>query len=224
MQETNSPLAESNEACDFGWLPANGVISGRVGTPDGAGTQDVEIQLTPSPNSGLLLDGEGGHVRIANNETFNFGENDSFTLEVWVRYSGTAGTGIGNGFILDTRSDNSNYPFTLFAARNTNLPGRIEFLREGSTRITLSSVRTDLNDNEWHHIAAVHDADANLLQLFIDGELDNSISQGSIGSTTNNADLYFGRRGGNNFDQWFSKNHYLAGYTSCCEREWKFLL
>lgn len=62
--------------------------------------------------------------------------------------------------------------------------------------------RSNLNDNNWHHVACVHDATNKQLRIYVDGVLDGSASYTSLGNLANSSALYFGRRGAST-SQWF---------------------
>ncbi|MEK8015937.1 MAG: LamG domain-containing protein, partial [Candidatus Parabeggiatoa sp.] len=50
-----------------------------------------------------------------------------------------------------------------------------------------------INDDQFHHIVFVKNGEQ--LQLFIDGNLDNTLTDRTVGNTTNNSLLFLGRRG-----------------------------
>lgn len=77
--------AESPRSCDIGWKPADGRISGRVASGEGAGVQDVEVCLMPSPNRAALFDGVAGAAQANQLDAMP----QAFTVEMWARRSRT---------------------------------------------------------------------------------------------------------------------------------------
>ncbi|MEM1127003.1 MAG: LamG-like jellyroll fold domain-containing protein [Bacteroidota bacterium] len=197
-------------ACATGWRQANGTIAGRVATLEGGGTQDIEVQLSPNPNSALLLDGISGWVQIPNAKAtaFNFDAADDFTIEVWLNYTGTAGTGANEADIIEFwGTGGPGYPFVIRAGNSGNPSrtntGQISFNRyDGVRGVGITTTRTDLNNGQWNHVAFVHDGTAKSLSVYINGTLDNTNTYTTLGNTRTTSDLFFGRRG-NSFSQFF---------------------
>lgn len=117
----------------------------------------------------LSLDGQTGHMMIPDDNSLDF--NGSFTIEFWFQSHKLNQWQrlIGKGSVHDTTV--SNWSVTLMAD-NT-----IDFFWEGIDDTDhLISSSDSITDLEFHHIAAVLDADANLFHLYIDGTLSKSRS------------------------------------------------
>ena len=183
----------SQRAYDFGWRPPNGNITGRVSTPSGAGVKAISVGLDPEPIQSLLPDGTGGHVDIPDEDgTFNFGPNDSYTVEAWVKYSGEGGSGSAGGVIV-TKGGDDRFPFMLWIRRHADKPGQVCFSRDDGDLFQAQSDCDTLNDGTWHHIAGVHDGVARQLRIYVDGTFQGYGTSGSAGaSLSNDSDVQFG--------------------------------
>jgi hypothetical protein len=202
---TNEVANEAKPVTDFGWRPANGNITGRIATRGGAAADSVWLEVSPLQTRALLFDGNGGYVGVPDNAgTFDFSSADSFTVEAWIKYSGTGGSGAADAMIIAKASPvggASRFPFTLGTMRGTGHPGRLQFsMRDGTTSASVSTSRDDINDNAWHHVACVRAADGSM-QLYIDGVLEGSGSSAGLGDITNQEPLSFGV--GPAADSWF---------------------
>ncbi len=87
---------------------------------------------------------------------------DSFTVEAWVKYREVVARAPADGTIIAKASPGSGasrFPFTLGNMSGTGQPGRLRFsMSDSTTTVSVSTARSDLNDNAWHHVACVHDA------------------------------------------------------------------
>lgn len=180
--------ASSSEVCDQGrrafWTPTDFVASD---------ASDVDVSLSWMDNTnneegykvyradstGLSFNGLTQYVTIPNETSFDFA--DSLTVEFWVKWTYPYGAfnhdthiSKGNSWLLQRKHfSSSNLTFTVF---------------QGASPVELIS-NTPLNDDEWHHVAAVYDGAA--LSLYIDGQLDASMPlTGSI--DTNNHPVWIG--------------------------------
>jgi hypothetical protein len=203
-----SDLSEEGErGSDYGWRPANGNITGRISTPEGAVSDSIQIAVSPLRKRALLFDGSGGYISVSDpDDAFNFNINQSFTVEMWVKYAGDGGSGSGDGTMIAKSSAGwltQRYPFSIGNMRSDSEPGRIRFrLGDGTgSPAEVSSADETINDNSWHHIACVHDAALDSIYLFVDGLMDTSEAASGLGDITNSAPLSFGA--GEETDSWF---------------------
>ena len=143
----------------------------------------------------LTLDGVDDYMVVPHDEAFNFDVDDDFTIEAWVRFSGTAGTGSGTPGIIEKWDDTLNpYPFVL-RTRRSNGQFACNRWGGGEPSYGLESIRTGLNDGVWHHVACVHEGSTKRLTLFVDGEWNGSATYDTLTSFTNTSPLYVGWRG-----------------------------
>jgi hypothetical protein len=189
---------ELERVSDFGWRPPNGNITGRISSAGGAASEGIFVGLDPLPTRALLLDGSGGYVRVADREgSFDFDTEDSFTIEAWIKYVGTGGSGSGDGTVIAKSSPRGSgpksYPFWLSNARTQGDPGRVRFaISDGVKTVSVDSHIDSLNDNEWHHVACVHDAAQAEISIFIDGDLEGVTPYTNLGSIANEDSLLLG--------------------------------
>ncbi|GIV58033.1 MAG: hypothetical protein KatS3mg042_0946 [Rhodothermaceae bacterium] len=153
------------------------------------------------PGTRLTFDGVDDYVEIPDAPDLAFDRDSSYTVETWVRYTGTGGSGSGDGAIIEKWSGGAaSYPFVLRVNRQE--PGQVYCaVWDQSTSISSRS-RGNLNDGAWHHLACVHDGAKRTLTLYVDGEPQHVVSTASVGSLANTHPIYFGRRGGH-LNEWF---------------------
>ena len=154
------------------------------------GTAHGFVLRTPSPS--LSLDGVDDYVEIGNNEAFNFGTNDDFTIETWVKadLNQLDLDNVDNDIIEKWDDNGGGYPFVIRYLRNT---GQILVARwDGSTSASTRST-TAINDGNFHHIAFVKQGET--LRLYIDGKLEDTQTDTTNLNTKNNSSIYVGRRG-----------------------------
>lgn len=137
----------------------------------------------------LAFDGSGG-LGISDPESknrFDYGADDSFTIEVVCRVP----SGSTANAALVAKDLASNSPSWWLRLEK----GKPRFLVSDNTRESHLIAATAINDDQWHHIAAVRDvADpANRqLRIYIDGELAAETTD-TTGSLANPQALWIGR-------------------------------
>src|SRR3954468_21086257 len=150
---------------------ANGTL--RNGATFGAGQVGQAIIFDGIDDS---VDTSGSPI-----SSLNFNAND-FTIEAWVKTSstGTTRTIYGNGYNLD--------PVVLLRIEADN---RARFLirDNAGTPDDILGTTTTLNDGSWHHIAGVRQGTT--AKLFVDGVLENSVSNSTFGSINSVCDFAF---------------------------------
>jgi len=131
----------------------------------------------------IIFDGIDDSVDTSGSpiSSLNFNAND-FTIEAWTKTSstGTTRTIYGNGYNLD--------PVVLLRIEADN---RARFLirDNAGTPDDVLGTTTTLNDGSWHHIAAVRQGTT--AKLFVDGVLENSVSNSTFGSINSVCDFAF---------------------------------
>ena len=188
---------ELPEVLDYGWRQANGNITGRISTRGGAAAEGISVAIEPLPTKALLFDGAGGHVLIPDSAgTFGFTKEESYTIEIWVKYTGDGGSGAGDGTMIAKASPESGverYPFSLGNMRKTGEPGQIYFnMSDGADTVGIVSDSTTFNDNTWHHVACAHDATQDSITLYVDGVLQGGTTYTSLGNIANTEPLSLG--------------------------------
>jgi hypothetical protein len=193
----NDLSEELPEVLDYGWRPANGNITGRISTRGGAAAEGIAVKIDPVPTKALLFDGAGGHVIVSNEDsTFGFTSNRSYTIETWVKYASNGGSGDADGTMIAKvlpEGGTDRYPFSIGNMRGASEPGRIYFrMSDGTVIVSVNSTGTEFNDNTWHHIACVHNADERMLLLYVDGELQGQTTYAALDNIANTEPLTLG--------------------------------
>ncbi len=133
-----------------------------------------------TPAATIDFDGTNDYVVVPQSSNFNI-SSGSFTLECWVK-SNTSGF---SGLISKRNISTSANQYGL----TTGGSGKIEFvIGNGSLKTIYSD--DPINDNTWHHVAAVKDGTKML--LFVDGVLQSDMDTFS-GNGDNTLDLVIGR-------------------------------
>jgi hypothetical protein len=126
-------------------------------------------------------------------DSLDFGAGMAFTIEGWLKSSGT-----GSQVFLDNRNlsgDTDGYRLFLDASGYFSL---IVDSSLGGSRVTYDD--SVVNDNVWHHFAAVREA-AGAMRLYVDGVEDTTLadngSASNSGSVANAQPIAFGAAGNN---------------------------
>ena len=142
----------------------------------------------------MVFDGVDDYVEIPNADQINFGKDQNFTIETWVKVSHQQSDlrGDNNG-IIEKWSDTGGYPFVIRYKNRTGkiLAARYDTVPENTPVIESNAV---VDNGLFHHIAFVKDGAK--LKLYIDGNLDNETQDTTQNDTKNVSPLFFGRRGG----------------------------
>jgi hypothetical protein len=141
-------------------------------------------------------------LRVPGGAAFNWTGADSFTIELWVRNSGAVNT---NQALIGRTDGNFNWNVSLLGN------GTIGFnLNDSNSPISLASSKVLSTPQSsigarWHHVAAVRNGDDGMTQLFVDGQLADSVTQALTGGfSSDNASVGIGWSGDNSDPQSFS--------------------
>jgi len=111
----------------------------------------------------------GGYMQVADNASLHF--SGSFSIEAWVKFPGPW---CAMPEIWNKQSDNSHYNIRIYNFGDSS-DGKVQFFMrddQGSTceeaNCCSVSSAVAINDDQWHHIVAVRDSDAQELRLYID--------------------------------------------------------
>ena len=128
--------------------------------------------------AGIQLDG-ASYVNIPWSDAIDIADN-RFSVEIWFKYSEVSEKGS-----LAWAYDMGSGPHAQFWIRTEPGDNRIRgLINDGSGSPSVIVVtKTPYNDDKWHHLAFVRDADKNSLTIYIDGEVEES-ANGEVGSLT----------------------------------------
>jgi len=136
-------------------------------------------------SSALEFSVENDRLRTAQAAAFNFGLSDSFTFEAVVKTAPGAGF-TGNIVGRDWGSLLPSWWFRLEAGRP-----RFLIAQDGGPEPNLTANAT-VNDGEWHHVAAVRDATARKLRVYVDHLLAGEAADSLTTPPTNAQSLIIG--------------------------------
>ncbi|QTE22829.1 alkaline phosphatase family protein [Polaribacter cellanae] len=149
-------------------------------------------------NSKYELKFDNTVVKISNNDNFNFGENQDFSIECRIRSKSPQdvsvlakknwSSGVQPGYIFSFKPNTNSFKVNV---------------GDGTNRIDVEA--GEITDNQWHTVSATFDRDG-LLKVYIDGVLKNSMSMATIGNINNNLPFTMGADG--------NLNNYYNGYLS----------
>ena len=142
--------------------------------------------------NGIRLDGVNDYVNLGNPTALRL--TGSMTISAWINSSAFPGddaaivskrTGGEVGFQLDTTVDTGA---RRIGFKLTNSTGG-QMFRYGATT---------LQANTWYHVTGVYDAAAQTLHVYLNGQLDDGVLQGTVTATQQNstANVNIGRRPG----------------------------
>ncbi len=171
--------------------------NGNHGTLTGATWQPSDLCYS---GKCLYFDGTNDEITRTDDPSFDIDDSGSFTISTWFRHPGIStnpdviaakyeGTGGDGGYRLQMESD-GDISFGI-DDENTSFP-----------EDTVTSTTANYDDNKWHHVAGVKDANDNLF-LYIDGNLiDTDAAISATDSLGNNDDFYLGIDGDGTSNAW----------------------
>jgi len=117
--------------------------------------------------------------------------HDDFTIAFWVRTASTGGSGswsAGDGLVdgMDTHS-REDFGTALVGGKFGFGVGLIAVARADDTIIS----STDINDDQWHHVAATRDATTGEMKIYVDG-VEEATAVGSTGPKDTSSALRVG--------------------------------
>lgn len=113
----------------------------------------------------LELDGKTGYVEVELTPELIFTEKSSFTAELWIKTIHEATTNHG---ILGTYGPESVTPFWMLTLTQNN---DFQFCTRDNGETFVEALVEAVSDGKWHHIAGVRDQKAEVIRLYLDGEL-----------------------------------------------------
>ena len=130
----------------------------------------------------MEFNGVDEFVVVPNNESYNFGKNDSFSISLWLNYEPK---GDWQGAL---QKFNGGYPFKVEVDPTNNL----YFAIYDGTNFPQSFVGNV--SGEWHHCCFLRDVKTDKLYSYLDGELKAANDDTTTAEIANAADLYIGAR------------------------------
>lgn len=161
----------------------------QLGSNDCDGNGLLDECDVDSTGSFVEFDGERRIAQILPDANLDFEKNDRFTIECWVFVE--TPPAIFYQVIVEKRHFGVPFPFSL----RVRWDGRVTFESSGAngqseaTDIILGN--TAIDDGAWHHVAAVKNSTTSMA-LYIDGELDGTLSFPTTFSIMNSQSVIVG--------------------------------
>jgi hypothetical protein len=140
----------------------------------------------------LTLDGVNDYVNLGNPTALQV--TGSLTLSGWINASAFP---VDDGAVVSKRT-NGELGFQLDVTKDTG-PRTIGFKLTNSAGANMFRFgATTLQPNTWYHIAGVYDAATQSLHVYLNGQLDDGVLQGTVTASQQNstANVTIGRRAG----------------------------
>jgi plastocyanin len=154
---------------------------------DGLGNNDGTIQGGVTFAAGMVgqafaFNGTDGEIVLPNSSSaplLNFGHNDSFTLDAWVKPDPTV-LGTQRAIVVLTYVCSPEV-IELFVLAD----GRIEFdFRDSNAIDVITTSPSSILDSNWHHVTGVRDVTTNTATLYLDGTPVSSVADTTTGTFT----------------------------------------
>ncbi|NEO97557.1 MAG: hypothetical protein F6K58_02360 [Symploca sp. SIO2E9] len=143
--------------------------------------------------SALELDGNGDYVQILDSDAIDFGTDQDFTIEAWIKAASTqTDTTYSDNSIIEKWSASGGYSYVI---RYVPSSGMVYVSRYDASNNPNITSTTAVNDSNFHHIAFVKSGSQ--LHLYIDGSEEGSTTDTTTANTKNSSSLFLGCRGGN---------------------------
>jgi hypothetical protein len=167
-----------------------------AGTPNNSGSLSTTStfnnlllnEATDVDGRAVYFNGTSSNIILPAHPAFSLFDDRSFTIETWVKASQTDVSSIFQPILFNAVGGASNRYVSLELAGSARpgTPGRVVWIANngsGNYREIVSATRVD--DNDWHHIVAVHNTTS--MKVYIDGQL--SITGTPLGSANFDIDI-----------------------------------
>ena len=149
------------------------------------------------------------YVTIRTDEKMDLSDAaNGYTLSAWVQLTDFA---LSEPYVIISKGITAN---VLDYELGFNSSGEL-FIKYGDPQVTITSTGESFSTNQWYHIAAVHDAAANTISLFVNGrEVSYASGNSTAGSSAHTSveDWTFIGRGMNGQRLEFFDPGYFPGY------------
>lgn len=158
---------------------------------------DVPPALAGFSAYALDLDGVDDYVVVPDDDTFDFGPDEDFSVALWMKPNPVqTDTQFHDNDVVEKWSQHKgSYPFVVRYLNQTagGNAGKVVAARYDAPNNPSLRSDTRIDDNQYHHVAFVKAGE--MLYLYVDGVLENSTTDTTSIDTANNSGLYIGRRG-----------------------------
>ena len=144
------------------------------------GNDGTCIGLCPTPTAGgkvgwaQVFDGDNTGIDAPGSD-FNWGKNDSFSIEFWMKRDNPIGSGgIPDNEVIVGRDDASTELHWWFGIKNAT--GAAHFQMGDKNKNSIAIEGPAIDDGQWHHLVGVRDGVNEINRLYVDGNDVNSVS------------------------------------------------
>ncbi|MEJ2008464.1 MAG: putative Ig domain-containing protein [Acidobacteriota bacterium] len=138
------------------------------------GNDDAVCVDCPTATTGIVGSAQlftaTNQVNAADDNTFDWGLTDSFSMEFWMK-TDTASACAGNQVIVGRKNSTGGL---LWVGCADGGNADFELYDKNGTAASVSGTK-DISDGNWHHVVAVRDAAAGQIRIYVDGSLENSV-------------------------------------------------
>lgn len=166
-----APFAASAQSgCPDGLAHYFGLDETTTGTyKDYASASEATCTGCPAPSAGLFngaqrFSGDKNGLTLTDIQNFEWGPNSSFTMELWMKASGTSSD---NQVFIGRDAKDSDMMWWL--GMSASGKPRFELYDRGRTGFGIVGENIKINDDTWHHIAVVRDGRLRINKLYVDG-------------------------------------------------------
>lgn len=193
-------LSSLNDGLVGHWTFNGDTISGTTvsdvsGNGNNGTLSNGPVPMTGQVGQGMKFDGVDDYISSPHSSSYNFAYNQNFSIGLWVKIPAnqTDVTSISN-IILQKWPNTGGYPYAIRVINQTHGTtadrGKLIFARYDGTNNPSIKSRYPLNDNAWHRVDFLKRG--SILELYVDGILESTVTDTTIGNTTNSDPLYFG--------------------------------
>jgi hypothetical protein len=128
-------------------------------------------QTTGQVGNALVFDGATTGANAPDDGAFDWGVNDSFTIELWMNKANPVGSGgtSDNEVIIGRDDPASTQLHWWFGVLNTTGGARFQ-LRDTGGQYMAALDGPKVDDGQWHHMAVVRNAATDMVLLYVDGD------------------------------------------------------
>ena len=141
-------------------------------------------------DTGISFDGVNDMVRVPYRDNIDFATSADFSVAFWVTADPVQPeTKYPDNVMVEKWAGSNGYPF---AIRYLHATGKVYGARWDGTHGPAVTSTTSVNDGKFHHVAFVKRGTQ--LYMYVDGMLEASVLDSTVGSTKNASPLYLGSR------------------------------
>ncbi|MEO2002952.1 MAG: LamG-like jellyroll fold domain-containing protein, partial [Candidatus Poribacteria bacterium] len=146
-------------------------------------------------NSAVHLDGSDDYIVIGDSSVLDFGPDDDFTVEAWIRpWATQTDLGADTNSVIEKWDGSGGYPYAIrYGNQSGSRSGHVWGARYDGSSYAEAVSSSTVADGTFHHVAFVKSGSA--LSLYVDGTLEGSATDTTSGATANASSFYIGRTG-----------------------------